>query len=102
MHSNNNNSSSSSGRSPPPRGNVTTTTTTPTTTTAVLSYKLLLFVIRVLWIFHSPQYAGLAQPGQSAISQWRWSFHTVRGGIDPGDNYFRPRGVGVVRVCKKL
>ena len=29
-----------------------------------------------------------------------WSFHTVRGGIDPGDHPFRPRFVGVVAVWK--
>ena len=37
-------------------------------------------------------------PSQSAIGQWGWGFHTVRGGIDPGDRLFRPRFVGVVDV----
>ena len=34
------------------------------------------------------------------MSQWSWGFHTVRGGIDPGDRRFRPRVVGVVDVWK--
>ena len=29
-----------------------------------------------------------------------WGFHTVRGGIDPGDHRFRPRDVGFVDVWK--
>ena len=33
-------------------------------------------------------------------SQWGWGFHTVRGGIDPGDHHFRPRVVGVVDVWR--
>ena len=28
-------------------------------------------------------------PSQSAIGQWGWGFHTVRGGFDPGDHRFR-------------
>ena len=35
---------------------------------------------------------------QSAIGQWGWGFHTVRGGFDPRDHRFRPRVVGVVEV----
>ena len=27
---------------------------------------------------------------QSAISQWSWGFHTIRGGIDPRDHCIRP------------
>ena len=30
--------------------------------------------------------------------EWGWGFHTLRGGIDPGDLHFRPRVVGVVDV----
>ena len=37
---------------------------------------------------------------QSAISQWDWVFHTVRGGIDPGDRRVRPRCVGLGDVLK--
>ena len=37
-------------------------------------------------------------PSHSAISQWCWGFHTVRGGVDPGGHRFRPRFVGVVEV----
>ena len=29
-------------------------------------------------------------PSRSTISQWGWGFHTVEGGIDPGDLRFRP------------
>ena len=29
-----------------------------------------------------------------------WGFHTVRGGIDPGNHRFCPRFVGVVDVSK--
>ena len=39
-------------------------------------------------------------PSQSAIGQWDWGFHTVRGGVDPGDHCFRPQVVGVVKVWK--
>ena len=35
-------------------------------------------------------------PSQSAISQWGWGFHTMRGGIDPGDHRFPSRLVGVL------
>ena len=35
---------------------------------------------------------------QSATSQLGWGFHTLRGGIDPGDLRFRPRVVGVVEI----
>ena len=37
---------------------------------------------------------------QLATSQLGWGFHTFRGGIDPGDNRFRPRVVGVVEVWR--
>ena len=39
-------------------------------------------------------------PSQSAIGQWDWGFHTVRGVFDPRDHCFRPRVVGVVEVWK--
>ena len=41
-------------------------------------------------------------PSQSAITQWGWGFHTLRGGIDPGDLRFRPRVVEVVDRWKGL
>ena len=44
--------------------------------------------------------AGSMSPSQSAITQWVWGFHTLRGGIDPGDFHFRPRVVGVVDIWK--
>ena len=44
--------------------------------------------------------AGSKSPRQSAITQWGWSFHTVRGGIDSGDLLFRPRVVGGVKIWK--
>ena len=28
---------------------------------------------------------------QVPISQWGWGFHTIRGGIDPGNRSFHPR-----------
>ena len=38
---------------------------------------------------------NLTNPSQSAISQWDWRFHTVLGGIDPGEYRFPSRfGVG--------
>ena len=46
--------------------------------------------------------ALFAIPSQSAIGQWGWGFHTVRGGFDPGNNRFRPQIVGVVMVWKDL
>ena len=40
--------------------------------------------------------AGSKSPSQSVITQWGWGFHTLGGGIDPGDLRFRPRVVGFV------
>ena len=37
---------------------------------------------------------------QTAITQWGWAFHTLRGGIDPGDLRFRRGVVGVVDTWK--
>ena len=42
--------------------------------------------------------ALFSSPSQSAIGRWGWGFHTVRGGADPGDQYFRPQVVGVIDV----
>ena len=42
--------------------------------------------------------AGSMSPNQSEITQWGWGFHTLRGGIDPGDLRFRPQVVGVVEM----
>ena len=47
---------------------------------------------------YPPSAAGFTNPSQSAISQWGWGFHTVRGGIDPGYHRFLPRFVGVADV----
>ena len=44
--------------------------------------------------------AGFMSPSRSAITQWGWGFHTLRGGIDPGNLRFRPRVVRVVDVWK--
>ena len=44
----------------------------------------------------------LARPSQSAIGKWHWGFHTVRGGVDPGEIDFRPRGVGVIEIWKDV
>lgn len=46
--------------------------------------------------------AGSITPNQSAISRWSWGFSTVRGGIDPGDDRFRPRVVGVLVIKKEF
>ena len=46
--------------------------------------------------------AGSRSPSQSATGQVGWGFHTLRGGIDPGDLRFRPRGIGVVDIWKDL
>ena len=35
--------------------------------------------------------AGSMSSSQSAITQWSWGFHTLQGGIDPGDLPVRPR-----------
>ena len=40
--------------------------------------------------------AGSTNPSQSAINQWGWGFHTVRGGNDQGNHRFHPRCVGVL------
>ena len=39
---------------------------------------------------------------QLATGQLAWSFHTMRGGIDPGDLRFRPLVDGVVHVWKEF
>ena len=39
-------------------------------------------------------------PSQSAITQWRWGFYTLRADIDPGDLRFGPPVAGVVEICK--
>ena len=49
-------------------------------------------------ILSSPGGAGSARPSQSAIGPWVRGFHTVRGGVDPRELDFRPRGVGVVDI----
>ena len=36
--------------------------------------------------------AGSMSPSQSAITQWGWGFHTVRGDIGPTDLCFRRNG----------
>ena len=41
-------------------------------------------------------------PRQSAIGRWDWGFHTVRGGVNPGDHRFRPGVVGVVDVMERF
>ena len=51
-------------------------------------------------IIYSPGAGGFTNPSQSAISQWGWGFHTVRGGIDPEDHRSRPRFVEVADVRK--
>ena len=42
--------------------------------------------------------ALFSSPRQSAIGRWGSGFHTVRGGVDPGDHRLRPRAVGVVDI----
>ena len=39
---------------------------------------------------------------QSAPSQLGWGFHTLLGGVKPGDLRFRPRVVGVVEIWNDL
>ena len=34
--------------------------------------------------------------------EWGWGFHTLWGGIDPGDLFFRPRVVGVVEIWREF
>ena len=38
---------------------------------------------------------SLQEPQLSQITQWGWGFHTLRSGIDPGDQRFRPRVDGL-------
>ena len=42
--------------------------------------------------------AGSISPSQSAITQWGWGFHTLRGGIDPRDLRLRSRVVGAAEI----
>ena len=37
---------------------------------------------------------------ETETSQWGWGFHTLRGGIDPGDLRFRPRDVECLKLLK--
>ena len=50
----------------------------------------------------SPGWARSTRPSQSAIGPWDWSFHTVRGGVDPGEFDLHPRGIGVVEISKDV
>ena len=50
--------------------------------------------LAALWL-HEPQATR-----QSAIIQLGWGFHTLRGGIDPGDLRFRSRVAEVVEIWK--
>ena len=51
-------------------------------------------------ILSSLDAAGSTTPSQSAICQWGWGFHTVRGGIDPVNHRVRSRFVGGIGVWK--
>ena len=42
--------------------------------------------------------ALFSSPSLSAIDRRGWGFHTVRGGVDPGDHRFRPQVFGFVDV----
>ena len=61
------------------------------------------FLIRVwdlnFYVQPSPP-ADSMSPSQAATSQCGWGFHTVRGGIDPGDPRFRPQVVGARPICR--
>ena len=39
-------------------------------------------------------------PGNQQSLRGGWGFHTLLGGIDPGDLRFRPRVVGVIEIWK--
>ena len=41
-------------------------------------------------------------PSQSAMCQWGWGFHTLRGDTAPGYPRTHPPIVGVVHVCKDV
>ena len=47
---------------------------------------------------------GITLPGlrlhETATNEWGWGFHTVRGGIDPGDHRFRPLMLEVQGCCR--
>ena len=45
---------------------------------------------------------GSMGPSPSSITQWSWGFHTVWGGIAPGDLRFRPGVVLVVEIWNDL
>ena len=45
-----------------------------------------------------PHRASSMSLGQLAITQCDWGFHTLRGGIDPGDVHFCPQFVWVVDI----
>ena len=44
--------------------------------------------------------AGSTSLSQQPTRPWGWDFHTMRGGIDPGNHRFRSRVVGDVEVWK--
>ena len=54
------------------------------------------------WTLSSPGGVGFTNSSRSAISQWGWSSHTLRGRIDPGDHRIRPPSVGVLDAWKDL
>ena len=59
-----------------------------------------IFLIRRWDLILSPGGADSTNLSQSAISRWGWGFHTVRGGIDPGDRRVLPGCVGVANIWK--
>ena len=50
----------------------------------------------------SPGCARSSSPSPSVIGPWYWGFHTVWGGVDPGELDFRPRVVGGVEISKDV
>ena len=42
------------------------------------------------------------RPSQSATGPWYWGFHTVWGGVDPGELDFCPRSAGVVEIWRDV
>ena len=59
-----------------------------------------IFLIRRWDLILSPGGADSTNLSQSAISRWGWGFHTVRGGVDPGDNQVSQQYLGGVEASK--
>ena len=54
------------------------------------------------WCFVGKVEADVCVGAVVVFGPWDWDFHTVQGGVDPGEFDFRPRGVGIAEIWKDV